>query len=725
MSRASVDAAGFAFADGLAADPSGIVHLAAAPDRFGRILLACVEPLDASPRGAELAARALRVLRDTFHATPGSSVEALRTAFAIANATVVAENRPGVTGRRERRICIGATGVAIAGREIVVAQVPPSQAVLVQDGQVYGFPDLASWRGDFTLDSPGTETYPLGFAEDCSPRLYHSEAAVGDLVALCATSVGRLLGRDEDAVFALFSGSLLTDDLEGSVDRLERLLDRHDVIDAFAVVAAITRLPKRRRFAVGFPGRSAAARPAVDAALDPAFLSDDLAPPRRERIRHRAIEVAEWAALRRQAPVAAYAARQQALVAPGAMSVSRYRESSALPAEWRANLPRTPLMQVPARLLAASLLAFALIGGTGFAVGHQRDRAARAEAALIAADDALRSAVENPGSAMSAVAQAEKAITAAVVAGASGEPLQLRERDLARVRDQVWSVRRLTDVARIGSLPSGATGEPVRLALGGRTLYIAAGDLYELDVDGNRLVSLLSQGATLDGGVAGDVRFVSVDGGDVVCSDGAATYVRDDAGRWQRHALAIDDVGGLRDGAPLITWGDATYGFSWQGDIIRFEQRADTTLADIWARAEETPDLEQARDLSIDGQIHVLVQDGRTLTFSRGALVSSTTPFITPGLGKTAFIADAPFANDTYFADPSGAVGHNVGRVVQVDAGGNARQYLMPEANPGDAGGAMVAGALAHAEDLAVDELTGTVYWVANGELWRASMPLV
>jgi hypothetical protein len=31
---------------------------------------------------------------------------------------------------------------------------------------------------------------------------------------------------------------------------------------------------------------------------------------------------------------------------------------------------------------------------------------------------------------------------------------------------------------------------------------------------------------------------------------------------------------------------------------------------------------------------------------------------------------------------------------------------------------------LAQAEDLAIDELTGIVYWVSKGEIWRASLPL-
>jgi hypothetical protein len=31
---------------------------------------------------------------------------------------------------------------------------------------------------------------------------------------------------------------------------------------------------------------------------------------------------------------------------------------------------------------------------------------------------------------------------------------------------------------------------------------------------------------------------------------------------------------------------------------------------------------------------------------------------------------------------------------------------------------------LATVEDLAIDELTGVVYWVSEGEIWRATMPV-
>src|SRR5918998_345170 len=241
MGRASVTAVGFALSDGSAADTAGVASVAPVPDRFGRVLLACVEPIELSSRGMELAAVALRTIRETFAATAGTSAEALAAAFAAANAAVMVQNRPLATGRWERRICVGATAVALSGREIVVAQASPSQAIFVQDGQVYAFPDVASWRGDYAPDEPVLESHPLGFGEDEMPRFYHSEAAPGDLVALCSTSLGRVLARDESAIVDLYGGALLTGDLEGSVDRLERLLSRHEVADAFAVVASLSR----------------------------------------------------------------------------------------------------------------------------------------------------------------------------------------------------------------------------------------------------------------------------------------------------------------------------------------------------------------------------------------------------------------------------------------------------------------------------------------------------
>ena len=255
------------------------------------------------------------------------------------------------------------------------------------------------------------------------------------------------------------------------------------------------------------------------------------------------------------------------------------------------------------------------------------------------------------------------------------------------MRDDVWGILRLGDVMRVGSLPAEASEGSVHLALAGETLYLAAGSLYELDPEQGRLVTLLAHGDAVNGGSAGDIRHVSIDGGHVVASDGTATYVRDEPGRWQRRPLAVADVDGLRPDAPVITWGDAAYALSRDGDLVRFDQAPGSSLADVWAAVEDVPDLVNARDFAIDGRIHVLMEDGRTLTFSRGALIGTVSPFVVPALADAAFLADAPFANDFYIVDRNGAIGENVGRIVRVDASGEARQYLTPAPAPGDLSG--------------------------------------
>ena len=751
MGRASVTAVGFALAGGLAADTAHVAYVAPVSDRFGRVLLACVEPIELSPRGMELAGVALCAIRETFAATAGTTADALVTAFAAANVAVMAENRPLATGRWERRICVGATAVALAGREIVVAQASPSQAILVQDGQVYAFPDVASWRGDYVPDTSSVESHPLGSSNEQTPRLYHSEAAPGDLIVLSATSLGRALAHDEPAIVDLYGGELLTGDLEGSVDRLERLLAEQDVAEAFAIVASVSRLPGRSRLRLRLqPGLGRGAKrtarsstagnvagvsamiqtnvvvptAASEEILPPMLPAFDERPPMFEGLRDWAIDLAELFSRSRQQRITTYDARRTALAAPGAMSVSRYRESPGLPPEWRANLPRGPGVRVPVRLLAISLFLFFAVGGTGVALDHQRDREARAGAALVAADTALMRAQENRGTAMTSVAEAEAAVAEARDAGAIGDALERREQELARVRDDVWGILRLANVVRVGSLPAEASKGSVHLALAGETLYLAAGSLYEFDSEQGRLVTLLADGDAIDDGSADDIRYVSIDGGHIVASDGAATYLRDQLGHWQRRPLAVAEDDRLRPDAPVVAWGDAAYGLSQDGNLVRFDQTSSNSPAGVWAAAEDVPDLVNARDFAIDGRIHVLIDDGRTLTFSRGALVGTVSPFVVPALADVAFLAEAPFANDFYIVDRNGAIGENVGRIVRTDASGEARQYLTPAPVPGDLEGYAAAVTLAHAEDLAIDELSSEVYWVSDGEIWRATMPL-
>ena len=748
MRRSGVAVAGFALADGLAADPGRFVHVAPAPDRAGRLLIVSVEPSELSPRGMELADVALKAIRQSFATTQGDATHALATAMASANGALLAENRPIATGRWERRISVGATAIALTARDIVVAQCAPSQAILVQDGQVYAFPDVASWSGEYVPQAGATEAgSPLGFSEEIYPQLYASQAAPGDLIALCSTSIGRLLGRDEDATIDLFGGSLLTEDLEGSLDRLERLLVHHDFSEGFAILASIARLPQRARgrplapVAVKEPkqrgkpqGDSTPAHFTYAPSLTTTANSDapvdrepipDADPPRFEAVRDSLIGIAERSSRARRKPRQKFEARTRALAAPGAMSVSRYREASGLPAEWRANLPLVPGLHVPTRLLAVSLVVFAAIGGTGLAVDRQRDREAHAASALEEVDLALRAALENPVSSVSSVNAAESALDAARQAGASGDALAMRERDLESVRDVAWKVHRLQEVERLGAIPTQYDAQSPRLALGGGTLFLAAGSLFQFDLEERRLITLLERGADVDDVAVGAIHDVSVDGGNVIASDGTATYARNKQGDWQRSVLAVDDVGGLHETLPIVSWAEAAYGLTWDNNIVRFEQTSGGPMAQVWADAIQSPDLALAQDLIIDGKIHVLLQDGRVVTFSRGVQDATTTPFLHPLLTSGTVLAQAPAATSLYILDPGSQIGDNLGRIVRASSSGDTSQILTPLPQPGDLLSEAAAESLAHAQDLAIDELSGQVFWVADGEIWHGTLPVL
>jgi hypothetical protein len=97
---------------------------------------------------------------------------------------------------------------------------------------------------------------------------------------------------------------------------------------------------------------------------------------------------------------------------------------------------------------------------------------------------------------------------------------------------------------------------------------------------------------------------------------------------------------------------------------------------------------------------------------------------IAPVLTGSSFLASAPFANAFYIVDRQAAIGQNVGRIVRINAAGETVQYLTPEPTLDDPASIAAAVALASADDLVVDEITGTVFWVSSGEIWRAVVPL-
>lgn len=123
--------AGVAFAYGVrgTGEVDSLLHVDP-PGR--RRLLAVVEPVEFSGRGPEVAAAALAALVTEFHdAGAVPPAQALARAFAVANAAVREENRVHGGVGQVRRFQVGACALVLEPRRLTIAQVPPSQAIVV------------------------------------------------------------------------------------------------------------------------------------------------------------------------------------------------------------------------------------------------------------------------------------------------------------------------------------------------------------------------------------------------------------------------------------------------------------------------------------------------------------------------------------------------------------------------------------------------------------------
>lgn len=245
----------FALAGDVPSDAQRVLHVDPDPAPGDRRLLAIVEPQILSPRGFAIAAAALDALRDAFVAAAAlPTTTALAQALVAANRAVWDESRPAADGSNGRRVPIGVSAIAIAGRRLTIAQVPPSQVIIIQEGQLYAFPSLASRRPHYVPESDRPDPEPLGCAVDVAPLLYRTTVAAGDLVLLCSSAIAHHLaaeapeapGRPDAAVHPLVSG-----DLEATLARIEQIVVAHDLDTAHAACVELEHVPGRHLRSAG------------------------------------------------------------------------------------------------------------------------------------------------------------------------------------------------------------------------------------------------------------------------------------------------------------------------------------------------------------------------------------------------------------------------------------------------------------------------------------------
>jgi len=252
-------------------------------------------------------------------------------------------------------------------------------------------------------------------------------------------------------------------------------------------------------------------------------------------------------------------------------------------------------------------------------------------------------------------------------------------------------------------------------------VYLAGGGLYQVDAKHGRLVRLLAPGDSVQDGIVGELDAAATDGPGLIATDGMAAYERDGAGRWTRRPLGLDDGETPWPPMPVAAFQGSLYALATEtGRVLKFPAENLAAPPLTWVGAGDYPELTDARDLVIDGRVHVLLADGRVLTFYRGGLQATLTPDLDPPLAEPVALAGGPDTNFLYLVDAGAEIGMTTGRLVRLDGSGGTLQFLPPiPTTEGDA----AAHALANVRDLVVDEAAGIVYFVTDRDLWRATLP--
>ncbi len=197
----------------------------------GRKLYLAVEPVALTAEGLSVAADALDALAVAFLAATDKPLDAaLRSGFAAANQLVWKTNQAAALNRSasEERVLLGVTGVAVDGDAMLIVQAPPSQALLVQDNQLYALPALASWQSHtLPADADGMAA-SLGSHREVVLNPISTTAAPSDVVILCG------------AAFAVCLNKAIARSGASAADLVPALLAGPDVLNAGLDEIAIT-----------------------------------------------------------------------------------------------------------------------------------------------------------------------------------------------------------------------------------------------------------------------------------------------------------------------------------------------------------------------------------------------------------------------------------------------------------------------------------------------------
>jgi len=378
------------------------------------------------------------------------------------------------------------------------------------------------------------------------------------------------------------------------------------------------------------------------------------------------------------------------------------------------------MLRAPTRALAALLILALLARGGWWAVDYFRFDGARISQLLTTADLSIASAAElPPGTGVDhQLTLAQAALDDAARRGAPLSSLMDRQQAIDTARDTAAGIVRLTQLTRIGGLPPELAGQPLRLARRADRLFLVAGGFYEVDTANQRLALLLAPGQTISDLTVGALQSVAWEHDAIRVQDGMHLFTLSDEGLWTGEPLGL---GGSQQAWGPLPSGSFAGNFylldPTAGQVLRFPAGEMGSRPTAWVDPNDATGIDSAIDMTIDGEIHLLLADGTVLSYYRGEATAHLAIPVLPPVRTPLSLYGGPDTGYLYLADSDGASG----RITRFDReGAQIHQLLLPNSNPGQ--NVVTPDPLSQLGDFVVDESTNSIYFVTNDALWEATI---
>ncbi len=649
-----------------------------------RGLLAVVVDLAGPVEGRdELTGYMVQAARAAYFNTTGSITHSLKAAGEAANQTLYQAN--AVTSREMRRHA-GIGLAALVGPDLYLAQAGPALAYVMQAGDQLQFPSDSPWLsgGEGNEDDEGG-WYPLGVRRTIDIDLYHVEVGDDDIVVLTTPATAQLASGD-------FLDALLDQPPQDIVNDLAQLASNAASDPDLTVVAMRIAGTGVETVSVPPPPHPEYAQPEdVVAAAAGVSLTERLASASKSMAS--GVSKSTGNVLKQTLPNSADAGKM---------------------------VPRGPSMW---RLLALLIPLLLLVAG-GFYVfqtnNQRRAQDDRVAALLSQAQDRLTAATGSQAdrqSQLNLLNFADEMTQEALRIRPNNESARKLQQDIQKAKEETGGVYRLGDmrtvasVAETGALPRG--------------LWVNGPQAYLLDVGLNRLlrVRLGQDNATPETVLKGgdQISGKTVDAlADMVWLRSGGARTNEDIGVLARDGVLWDvnatggktpiQLSGSRDWQnPLVA---DSYGGNFylaqadRGQILRWTPSGNDGYSDAATQwLAQSADLKGLVDMGIDGQIYILMGDGRVRRFTAGKEEKFDVKGLDKPLADPRALFVTPDSRSLYVLEP--------GRIVELNKeGGFVRQFQGPDEK-----------ALADPRALFVDEKSEQIYVVNGTNLYAAALP--